>query len=97
LDFVRWGVIKISFSILQSNFGIGLTGTVSILSWEEVLLECTGSVQGTGVDPTFKTAYMHPEMRHKALVWFVFSFKRFRSYFGRSQGLLRHVDVEGVT
>ena len=31
-------------------------------------LGCTGSVQGTGVDPTFRTAYIHPEMRNKA--WF---------------------------
>ena len=32
------------------------------------VLECTGSVQGTGVDPTFRTAYMHPEKWNKA--WF---------------------------
>ena len=32
------------------------------------LLECTSSVQGTGVDLTFRTAYMHPEKQNKA--WF---------------------------
>jgi len=32
------------------------------------VLECTGSVQGTGVEPTFRTAYMHPEKWNKA--WF---------------------------
>jgi len=37
-------------------------------------------VQGTGVDPTFRTAYMHPEKRYEA--WLVcFSFKEVRGYF----------------
>jgi len=32
------------------------------------VLECTSSVQGTGMDPKFRTLYMHPEKRIKA--WF---------------------------
>ena len=38
LDFVRRGVACAVVFLFhaQSHFGIGLTGTVSILSWEEV-------------------------------------------------------------
>ena len=36
LEFVRRGVVYFSICLSQSHFGMGLTGTVSILSWEEV-------------------------------------------------------------
>jgi len=50
------------------------------------VLECTGSVQETGMDPTFRTAYMHPEKRYKA--WFgLFHFKEVRSYFMKVSGV----------
>jgi len=52
-------------------------------------------VQGTGVDPTFRTAYMHPEKRYEA--WFgLFQLKEVRGYFRKVSRFVRRVDVEGV-
>src|SRR5882724_4292765 len=52
-----------------------------------IVLECTSSVQRTGVDPTFRTAYMHPEKWHKA--WFgLFQLQGVRSYFKNVSGVV---------
>ena len=52
-----------------------------------IVLECTGSVQETGVDPTFRTAYVHPEKWHKA--WFgLFQLQGVRSYFKNVSGVV---------
>ena len=45
------------------------------------------AVQGTGVDATFRTAYMHPEKQHKA--WFgLFQLQGVRSYFSNVSGVV---------
>src|SRR5467141_2183006 len=45
----------------------------------------TSSVQGSGMDPTFGTAYMHPENTRLGLV--CFSLKEVRSYFRKVSGV----------
>src|SRR5882724_6853531 len=84
--FVRQGVIGFYFSLSES-FWDWTDWDSQYFKLGGGVLECTGSVQETGVNPTFRTAYVHPEKQHKA--WFgLFQLQGVRSYFRNISGVI---------